>query len=74
MAIRLNIIAGHIFLTLLGNSGEIINSHLILILIIIGQTALFILELSVSIIPVCYNRITKNHFSKYHHFGFEARA
>lgn len=52
LAIRLtaNIIAGHLLLTLLGNSGEIINSHLILMLIILGQTALFILELSVSII------------------------
>lgn len=52
LAIRLtaNIIAGHLLLTLLGNSGEVINSHLILILIIARQTALFILELSVSII------------------------
>lgn len=52
LAIRLtaNIIAGHLLLTLLGNSGELINSHLILTLIIIGQTALFVLELSVSII------------------------
>lgn len=52
LAIRLtaNIIAGHLLLTLMGNSGETINSHLILTLIILGQTALFILELSVSII------------------------
>lgn len=52
LAIRLtaNIIAGHLLLTLLGNSGEIINSYPILIIIIIRQTALFILELSVSII------------------------
>lgn len=52
LAIRLsaNIIAGHLLLTLLGNSGEIINLNIILILIITGQTALFLLELSVSII------------------------
>lgn len=52
LAIRLtaNIIAGHLLLTLLGNSGELIKSNLILIIIIIGQTILFMLELSVSII------------------------
>lgn len=52
LAIRLtaNIIAGHLLLTLLGNSGELLNLNIILILIIIGQTSLFILELSVSII------------------------
>lgn len=52
LAIRLtaNMIAGHLLLTLLGNSGELISSHFILILIIIRQTTLFILELSVSII------------------------
>lgn len=52
LSIRLtaNIIAGHLLLTLLGNSGELLNSNIILILIIMGQTSLFILELSVSII------------------------
>lgn len=52
LAIRLtaNIIAGHLLLSLLGSSGQIINNFLILLLIIISQVLLFILELSVSLI------------------------
>lgn len=52
LSIRLtaNIIAGHLLLTLLGNSGEVIGQYSLLLLIILSQTALFILELAVSII------------------------
>lgn len=52
LAIRLtaNIIAGHLLLSLLGSSGQLINNFLILIIILISQLLLLILELSVSII------------------------
>lgn len=52
LAIRLtaNIIAGHLLLSLLGSSGQIINNYLILIIILISQLILLILEISVSII------------------------
>lgn len=52
LAIRLtaNIIAGHLLLSLLGSSGQIINNFLIILLIILSQVLLFILELSVSLI------------------------
>lgn len=52
LAIRLsaNIIAGHILLSLLGNSGPLISSFLILSIILSTQFLLFILEISVSII------------------------
>lgn len=52
LAIRLtaNIIAGHLLLSLLGSSGEIINNKLIFIIIIFSQFLLLILEISVSII------------------------
>jgi len=52
LAIRLtaNIIAGHLLLSLLGSSGQLINNYLILIIILISQLILLILEISVSII------------------------
>lgn len=52
LAIRLtaNIIAGHLLLSLLGSSGQIINNFIIFLIIIFSQLILFILELSVSII------------------------
>lgn len=51
LAVRLtaNIIAGHLLLTLLGNTGPI-STHIILTLIIITQIALLILESAVAII------------------------
>lgn len=52
LAIRLtaNIIAGHLLLSLLGSSGQLISNPLIFIIIIISQLILYILEISVSII------------------------
>lgn len=52
LAIRLtaNIIAGHLLLSLLGSSGQIINNLIIFLIIIFSQLILFVLELSVSII------------------------
>jgi F-type H+-transporting ATPase subunit a len=44
-----NIIAGHLLLTLLGNTGPSITYYLVLILVI-AQIALLILESAVSII------------------------
>nr|QBG38553.1 ATP synthase F0 subunit 6 [Acropyga arnoldi] len=52
LAIRLtaNMIAGHLLLSLLGSSGQIINNLMIFMIMILSQFFLFILELSVSII------------------------
>nr|QNV11988.1 ATP synthase F0 subunit 6 [Formica rufa] len=52
LAIRLtaNMIAGHLLLSLLGSSGEIINNKLIFMIMIFSQFLLLILEISVSII------------------------
>lgn len=52
LAIRLtaNIIAGHLLLSLLGSSGQIISNPLIFILILSSQLLLYILEISVSLI------------------------
>nr|QNV12025.1 ATP synthase F0 subunit 6 [Lasius niger] len=52
LAIRLtaNMIAGHLLLSLLGSSGQLINNFLILMIMLISQLLLLILELSVSII------------------------
>lgn len=52
LAIRLtaNIIAGHILLSLLGNSGPLISSLVIFLIIVFTQILLFVLEISVSII------------------------
>lgn len=52
LAIRLtaNIIAGHLLLSLLGSSGQLISNPLIFIIIIISQLILYILEISVSMI------------------------
>nr|YP_009521624.1 ATP synthase F0 subunit 6 [Anoplolepis gracilipes]AXP85345.1 ATP synthase F0 subunit 6 [Anoplolepis gracilipes] len=52
LAIRLtaNMIAGHLLLSLLGSSGQIINNFFIFLIMIFSQLLLFILELSVSII------------------------
>nr|YP_010596864.1 ATP synthase F0 subunit 6 [Formica glauca]QNV12000.1 ATP synthase F0 subunit 6 [Formica rufibarbis]QOY24473.1 ATP synthase F0 subunit 6 [Formica sp. DM656]QOY24488.1 ATP synthase F0 subunit 6 [Formica sp. DM658]QOY24500.1 ATP synthase F0 subunit 6 [Formica sp. DM659]WAK85252.1 ATP synthase F0 subunit 6 [Formica glauca] len=52
LAIRLtaNMIAGHLLLSLLGSSGEIINNKLIFLIMIFSQLLLLILEISVSII------------------------
>lgn len=51
LAVRLaaNIIAGHLLLTLLGNTGPAIPPS-ILILLIVGQIALLVLESAVAII------------------------
>ena len=51
LAVRLtaNIIAGHLLLTLIGNTGNFLSS-LILILLIAGQIALLLLEAAVAII------------------------
>lgn len=51
LAVRLtaNIIAGHLLLTLIGNTGNLI-SNLMLTLLIIGQIALLVLESAVAII------------------------
>lgn len=52
LAVRLtaNIIAGHLLITLLGNTGPISPSYLILSLILITQIALLVLESAVAII------------------------
>lgn len=52
LAVRLtaNIIAGHLLITLLGNTGPISTSYIILLLILITQIALLTLELAVAII------------------------
>lgn len=47
--LRANIIAGHLLITLLGNTGPSL-SYLIVILLIIGQIALLVLESAVAII------------------------
>lgn len=51
LAVRLtaNIIAGHLLLTLIGNTGNILSTF-ILIFLLLGQTALLILEFAVAII------------------------
>lgn len=52
LAIRLtaNMIAGHLLLSLLGSSGQLISNPLIFLIIILSQFILLILEISVSII------------------------
>lgn len=52
LSIRLtaNIIAGHLLLSLLGSSGQLISRIIILNIILFSQILLFILEISVSII------------------------
>nr|YP_010277827.1 ATP synthase F0 subunit 6 [Cataglyphis aenescens]UHY95031.1 ATP synthase F0 subunit 6 [Cataglyphis aenescens] len=52
LAIRLtaNMIAGHLLLSLLGSSGEIINNIFIFLIMIFSQILLFTLEIAVSII------------------------
>ena len=52
LAVRLtaNIIAGHLLLTLLGNTGPIASNYLILSLILTTQIALLVLESAVAII------------------------
>lgn len=52
LAVRLtaNIIAGHLLITLLGNTGPISSSYIILSLILITQIALLVLESAVAII------------------------
>lgn len=52
LAVRLtaNIIAGHLLITLLGNTGPISTSYIILSLILITQIALLVLESAVAII------------------------
>jgi F-type H+-transporting ATPase subunit a len=53
LAVRLaaNIIAGHLLLTLLGNTGPIIiNSTILIQILILSQILLLILELAVSVI------------------------
>lgn len=52
LAIRLtaNIIAGHLLLSLLGSSGQLINNYLIFIIFILIQVILYSLELAVAII------------------------
>jgi len=51
LAVRLaaNIIAGHLLLTLLGNTGSSL-SYIIVLILVIGQIALIILEIAVAII------------------------
>nr|BCS79994.1 ATP synthase F0 subunit 6 [Monomorium triviale] len=52
LAIRLtaNMIAGHLLLSLLGSSGEIINNMMLLNMMILSQILLFLLEIFVSFI------------------------
>lgn len=52
LSIRLtaNIIAGHLLLSLLGSSGQLISRIILINIILFSQTLLFILEISVSII------------------------
>lgn len=52
LAVRLtaNIIAGHLLITLLGNTGPITTSYIILSLILVTQIALLVLESAVAII------------------------
>lgn len=66
LAIRLtaNIIAGHLLLSLLGSSGQLINNFLILIIILISQLLLLILELSVSIIQAYVFSILSTLYSR----------
>ncbi|KNE89322.1 ATP synthase F0, A subunit, partial [Puccinia striiformis f. sp. tritici PST-78] len=47
--LRANIIAGHLLITLLGNTGPSL-SYALVILLIIGQIALLVLESAVAII------------------------
>lgn len=65
LAVRLaaNIIAGHLLLTLLGNTGPIINSSLISLLIII-QLLLLTLEFAVSIIQSYVFAILRTLYSR----------
>nr|QBG38591.1 ATP synthase F0 subunit 6 [Acropyga donisthorpei] len=52
LAIRLtaNMIAGHLLLSLLGSSGQLINNFMIFMIMMMSQFFLFILEISVSMI------------------------
>jgi F-type H+-transporting ATPase subunit a len=52
LAIRLtaNIIAGHLLLSLLGSSGQLINNIIIIPILLFSQILLFILEISVALI------------------------
>ena len=52
LAIRLtaNIIAGHLLLSLLGSSGQLINNIIIMPILFFSQILLFLLEISVALI------------------------
>lgn len=66
LAVRLtaNIIAGHLLLTLLGNTGPISSSYFILSLILITQIALLILESAVTIIQSYVFAILRTLYSR----------
>nr|QBG38693.1 ATP synthase F0 subunit 6 [Acropyga silvestrii] len=66
LAIRLtaNMIAGHLLLSLLGSSGQIINNMMIFLILLSSQFFLFILELSVSIIQAYVFSILTTLYSK----------
>lgn len=66
LAVRLtaNIIAGHLLLTLLGNTGPISSSYLILSVILITQIALLVLESAVAIIQSYVFAILRTLYSR----------
>ena len=66
LAVRLtaNIIAGHLLLTLLGNTGPLSSSFIILSLILIIQIALLILESAVAIIQSYVFAILRTLYSR----------
>nr|WEY05560.1 ATP synthase F0 subunit 6 [Lepisiota frauenfeldi] len=66
LAIRLtaNMIAGHLLLSLLGSSGQVINNLLIMLIMMFSQILLFILELSVSLIQAYVFSILSTLYSK----------
>lgn len=66
LSIRLtaNIIAGHLLLSLLGSSGQLISRIFIINLILFSQILLFILEISVSIIQAYVFAILSTLYSR----------
>lgn len=66
LSIRLtaNIIAGHLLLSLLGSSGQLISSIFLINIILFSQILLFILEISVSIIQAYVFSILSTLYSR----------
>lgn len=66
LSIRLtaNIIAGHLLLSLLGSSGQLISRIILINIILFSQILLFILEISVSIIQAYVFSILSTLYSR----------